>query len=313
MRLIRGRQHLSHARRGGAVTIGNFDGVHRGHRAMLERARATEPAGPLTVISFEPRPLDYFLGERAPSRVVGFRDRHELLAEAGVDQLLLLRFDAALAGMSPRAFEQDVLQQGLAPAYLLIGDDFRYGRDRAGDADSLAATAADQGFRLEVMPTVEGQGARVSSTRIRRHLELGETRQAAALLGQWPRVTARVRRGRQLGRTLGYPTANLAVHERLAARDGVYAVQVEGLDKAEPLPAVASLGRRPTVDGRRRLLEVHLFDWQGDLYGRHLRVRLIRHLRDEERFEDLSALRRQMDEDSRAARAVLAEEQVPVT
>lgn len=309
MRLIRGRHNLELADRGGAVTIGNFDGVHRGHRAMLERARAAVPSGPLTVVTFEPRPLDFFMGEKAPSRVTGLRDRCRLLAEAGVDQVLLLHFDAGLASLSAPDFEAEVLAAGLAPDYLLIGDDFRYGKGRAGDADTLAEAAQRYGFRLDVMPTVASGGERVSSTRIRRLLEAGDMAGAAGLLGHWLPVTGRVRYGRQLGRTLRYPTANLAVHRRLAARDGVYAVRVHGVDGApekKTLAGVASLGRRPTVDGRRRLLEVHLFDWSGDLYGRHLQVELMHHLRDEEKFEDLDALCVQMDEDSRQARDWLA-------
>lgn len=300
MRLIRGRHNLGRAHRGGAVTIGNFDGVHRGHQAMLERARSAVPAGPLTVVTFEPRPLDFFLRDKAPSRVTGLRDRCRLLAEAGVDQVVLLHFDAALAAMTAPRFEAEILAEGLAPAYLLIGDDFRYGKGRAGDADTLKVAADRHGFRLDVMPTVSADGQRVSSTRIRECLEAGEMDAAAALLGRPLPVTGRVRHGRRLGRELGYPTANLAVHERLAVRDGVYAVRVEGADEGMR-PGVASLGRRPTVDGRRRLLEVHLFDWAGDLYGRHLRVELLHHLRDEERFEDLPALCRQMDDDSRRA------------
>jgi len=307
LRLIRGRHNLHQARHGGAVTIGNFDGVHRGHQAMLARAREAVPDGPLTVVSFEPRPLDFFLGERAPGRVTGLRDRCRLLAAAGVDQFLLLRFDAALAGMAPIDFETTLLAEGLAPDYVLIGDDFRYGQARGGDADSLAAAGERHGFRLDVMPTVEGGGARVSSTRVREHLEAGDMAAATALLGYPPQVSARVRHGRRLGRELGYPTANLAVHERLAIRDGVYAVRVHGIAD-EAVSAVASMGRRPTVDGRRRLLEVHLFDWQAELYGRHLCVDMLHHLRDEKRFDDLDALRVQMDKDSRLARAWLAEQ-----
>jgi len=304
LRLIRGRHNLGLARQGGAVTIGNFDGVHRGHRAMLDRARKAVPDGPLTVVTFEPRPLDFFLDAKAPSRVAGFRDKCRLLSGAGIDQLVVLRFDEALASMAPADFETEILLHGLQPAYLLIGDDFRYGAKRAGDVHSLAAVAGAHDFELDVMPTVAEQGARISSTRIRQCLEAGEMQAAAQLLGHPLAVTARVRHGKQLGRTLGFPTANLAVHERLAARDGVYAVRVQGVaDHA--LPAVASLGRRPTVEGRRRLLEVHLFDWQGDLYGRHLQVDLLQYLREETRFDDLDALRLQMNEDSRQARTWL--------
>ncbi|MDQ2069380.1 bifunctional riboflavin kinase/FAD synthetase [Natronospira bacteriovora] len=308
MRLIRGRHNLHRARRGGAVTVGNFDGVHLGHQAMLNRARQAVADGPLTVISFEPRPLDYFLGERAPSRVTGLRDRCRLLAAAGVDQFLLLRFDAALAGLSPQRFEEEILVGGLAPDYVLIGDDFRYGKARAGSADSLRVAGRRHGFRLDVMPTVEGEGTRVSSTRIRERLEGGDLEGAARLLGRPVQVSGRVRHGRRLGRELAYPTLNLAVHERLAIRDGVHVARVTLPDGHGVRPAIASLGRRPTVDGRRRLLEVHVFDWQGELYGQHVCVDLLHHLRDEERFEHLEALRAQMDRDSRQARAWLAEQ-----
>ena len=303
MYLIRSRTQLARARRKGAATIGNFDGIHRGHRAMLERAAAQQAAREdgLSVITFEPRPLDYFLGDKAPGRVLPFRDKCLRLSEAGVDQMLNLRFDQALAEMAPEDFVHEFLVEGLGLRYLLVGADFRYGRKRAGDVDSLHAAARRHGFVLDVMPTVVEGGERIASTGIREALEAGAMDRVTRLLGRPYTISGRVRRGRELGRSLGFPTANLEVPANLAARDGVWVARVvRGLDSVRD--AVASLGTRPTVGGQQRLLEVHLLDFEGDLYHRHLEVELRHHLRDEARFPDTESLTEKMHEDLRRCR-----------
>ncbi len=307
LHLIRSRQQLAGATRGGAATIGNFDGVHRGHRAMLARAgdRARKLGGPLTVVTFEPRPVDYFLGDEAPRRVCTFRDKCRLLAGAGVDQVLNLRFDQDLATMPAPDFVRELLVDGLGIEYLLVGDDFRYGHRRAGDVKTLAVEARRHGFELDVMPTVAHAGGRVSSTRIREQLERADVDGASELLGHRYAISGRVRYGQKLGRELGFPTANLVVPDNLALRDGVWVARVHGVGE-QGRDAVVSLGRRPTVEGRRRLLEAHLLDFDKRIYRKHVEVFLYRHLREEIHFPDTDSLTRQMHEDTREAREWLA-------
>lgn len=274
---------------------------------MLARAGehpAAREAG-LGVVTFEPRPVDYFLGDKAPGRVLPFRDKCHRLAEAGVDRMVNLHFDRALAAMAPEDFVRELLVDGLGLRYLLVGADFRYGHKRAGDVDQLRAEADRYGFELDVMPTVAEEGERISSTRIREALEAGDMRRVNRLMGRPYAISGRVRRGRALGRELGFPTANLQVPENLAARDGVWVARIhDGV--ADVADAVASLGTRPTVDGRGRLLEVHLLDFDGDLYRRHLQVELRHHLRDEESFADTRSLTEQMHRDLRQCREWIA-------
>ncbi|MCC5859866.1 MAG: bifunctional riboflavin kinase/FAD synthetase [Ectothiorhodospiraceae bacterium] len=302
MKLIRGIHNIRPEHRGCVATIGNFDGVHLGHRAMLRRLRVRAAATrlPATVISFEPHAREYFEPDQAPSRLSSLRDKIRLLAETGVDRFVCLHFDRRLAGMEPEVFIDELLVARLGIRYLLVGDDFRFGRKRRGDHRMLEAAARVHGFELEDTPTVELDGERVSSTRVRRALERGELEEAGRLLGQPYSLSGRVIRGDRIGRELGCPTANIAIHHR-PPMDGVAIVDA-AIDRGEPLPAVASVGTRPTVNGKRPLCEVHLLDWSGSLYGRQLTVRFLHWLRGQEHYPDLQRLQRQIGLDVEAAR-----------
>ena len=307
MELIRGHHNLRSPHRGCAATIGNFDGVHLGHQAVLGQLseKAAELGLPTVVVTFEPHPQEYFGGDRAPPRLTRFREKIQTLRRYAVDRVLVLRFDARLAQMPAEAFIERILVQGLGVRYLVVGDDFRFGHQRQGDIGLLRAAGLRHGFQVVNMHTFEIDGARVSSTRIRQALAGGALGTAEKLLGRCYRISGRVAHGDRRGRTLGFPTANIHVHgpggsrqcapARLPLR-GVFAVDVYGLAD-EPHRGVANIGSRPTVDGRRCLLEVHLLDFAGDLYDRHLQVEFLKKLRDERRFESLAALREQIHRD----------------
>ncbi len=303
MQLIRGIHNLRPEHRGCVATIGNFDGVHLGHRAMLERlrARADRDGLPATVISFEPHPREFFAPQQAPSRLSSLRDKTRLLAEAGVDRFVCLHFNRELAGMEPDAFVDELLIGRLGVRYLLVGDDFRFGRQRRGDHALLQAAAERYGFALDDTPTVSLTGERVSSTRVREALERGDLELAEALLGEPYSLSGRVIHGDRIGRELGCPTANIAIHHR-PPMDGVAVVEA-AINEGAPLPAVASVGTRPTVNGKRPLCEVHLLDWSGDLYGRRLTVRFLHWLRGQEHYPELEQLQRQIAVDVDNARA----------
>lgn len=307
MELIRGRHNLRPGHRGSAVTIGNFDGLHLGHQAVLGQlvARAREMGLPSVVMSFEPTPREYFAGHQAPPRLLRFREKFEGLDAGGVDRLFLVRFGAKVADMTPEAFIEDFLVAGLGTRYLVVGDDFRFGRNRSGDFDTLRRAGRRYGFEVTDTPSITVEGTRVSSTAVRRALGAGDLASAEALLGRRYAMTGRVVTGDRRGRTLGYPTANIRPGRRVLPLDGVFAARVLGAGE-HPRPAVVNLGTRPTVEGREALLEAHLFDFDGDLYGRRLTVEFVARLRDEERFDGLEALRVQMDADAANARAVLA-------
>lgn len=290
----------------GAMTIGNFDGVHLGHQAMLSRvvaeARRTGLAAGL--LTFEPHPREFFAPAQAPARLSRLREKFEQFAATGLDWVHVARFDARFAALSPARFLEDVLLKGLEMAWLLVGEDFRYGAKRAGDYAALEAAARVQGFGLEAMPDVLVAGRRASSSAVREALERGDFARAEALLGRPYGISGRVVRGARLGRELGFPTANL----RLAHRPplgGIYVVEVQGAQAASPQawrPGVASYGRRPTVNALAEpLLEVHLFDFADEIYGWHLRVRFREKLRDEEKYADLDALRAAIARDARRA------------
>lgn len=308
MRLIRGCPNVPTMLRGGAVTIGNFDGVHRGHQRMLaelrERARAL--AVPALLVTFEPHPLEYLRPEQAPARLTGLRDKYAALRGEDLDAVVCLRFGPALAALAAEAFVQQVLVRALDARFVLVGDDFRFGHRRRGDFDLLSQLAPSCGFALERMRTVAEAGERISSTRIRELLARGELAQAEALLGRPYCISGRVRHGDRIGRTLGFPTVNLDFRRARPALHGVFTVLVHGA-AAQPLAGVASVGTRPTVGGRRPLLEVHLLDYQGDLYGRHIAVEFKQRLRGEERYQSLEALRQQIGRDVEAARAYFAQ------
>jgi len=292
-----------------AVTIGNFDGVHRGHQAMLGRVIAAARARGLaaSVLTFEPHPRELFNPAAAPTRLTSLREKLELLAAHGVDHVHVQRFSRAFAALDPDAFVERTLRGVLNARWVLVGEDFRYGARRAGDFVSLATAAARYGFALEAMPTVTSGGTRVSSSAVRDALARGELKRAAELLGRPYSISGRVVHGEKLGRALGYATANVQLKHNRPPLGGIFAVRVAGAGAGQGLrDGVASLGVRPTVhaDGRP-VLEVHLFDFDGDLYGAHLRVEFLAKIRDEERYPDLDTLKAQIARDCDAARALL--------
>lgn len=303
MELIRGLHNLRPGHRGCAVTIGNFDGVHLGHQAVLrrlrERARALQV--PSVVMLFEPQPLEYFRPDAAPPRLMRLREKLPALRAQGVDRVLCVRFDAGFAGLSAEAFMERVLRDLLGARVVLVGEDFRFGARRRGDIELLRAAGPGYGFEVETAPTFALDGERVSSTRIRTALAAGELETAARLLGRPYRICGRVGHGDKLGRELGVPTANIRLFRRRAPLHGIFAVELEGVDH-RALPGVASLGTRPTVGGTALLLEVHLFDFDRDIYGAQVAVEFRHRIRDERRFDSLDALRAQMRRDIEAAR-----------
>lgn len=304
MELIRGLHNLRPWHRGCAATIGNFDGVHLGHQAVLGQLseRAAELGLPMVVVTFEPQPQEFFRPATAPPRLTRLREKLEALRRYAVERVLVLRFDARLAALSGDEFIQRVLVDGLDVRYLVVGDDFRFGQGRAGDFRLLQETGAREGFQVVNMHTFAVGGERVSSTRVRTALAQGDLEAAEALLGRPYRISGRVAAGEQRGRTIGFPTANIHLHRHQSPLQGVYAVELFGLEQ-EPLPGVANLGRRPTVGGTRLQLEVHLFDFDREIYGRNVHVNFLRRIRDERTFESFDALRRQIDVDAAQARA----------
>jgi len=294
------------------LTIGNFDGVHRGHRAMLEMlvGKARELGLPSCALTFEPHPREFFSPATAPTRLTRLREKLELIAEAGVEQVHVLRFDARLAALAAERFVEDVLVRGLGVRWLLVGSDFRFGAKRAGDCALLQSAAPRFGFGLAAMPEVTdagaGAGDRVSSSAVRAALAAGDLASAARLLGRAYVMSGRVAHGEKLGRALGFPTANIVLR-RPPPLAGIYAVEAEIEETRQQFRGVASVGRRPTVkQGAAPLLEVHLFDFDRPLYGRHLRVRFLEKLRDEEKYDGLEALRAAIARDAVRAREFLA-------
>jgi riboflavin kinase/FMN adenylyltransferase len=301
-----------------ALTIGNFDGVHRGHQAMLALLinEARHRGVPSCVLSFEPHPRDYFArlaGDpgRAPARVSTLRDKLTELEHCGIDQVVLLRFDERLAAHSPEAFIEQVLVRGMHARYVLVGDDFRFGARRAGDYAMLDAAGERHGFDVARMQSYEVHGLRVSSSAVREALHRGEMGRVQALLGRPYSISGHVVHGRKLGRELGFPTLNLRFAHARPAAGGIFVVRVRGL-AAGPLRGVASLGVRPTVeDAGRVLLETHCLDWPAELgrdgaYGRCIRVELLHKLHDERRYESLEALRAGIAQDEADALAWFA-------
>ena len=282
-----------------ALTIGNFDGVHRGHRALLDRVVAAARDASVTscVLTFEPHPREFFAPQSAPARLTRLRDKLELIAAAGIDRVHVIRFEARFAALTAARFIEDVLVRGLRTAWLLVGRDFRFGAQRKGDFAALRG----QGFELGEMPDVLFEGERVSSSAVRAALASGEFERAERLLGRPYSISGKVVHGAHLGRDLGFPTANIPLPHRPPLA-GIYVVQVEGHGRG-----VASLGHRPTVNPvPRPLLEVHLLDRNPSLYGQRLRVRFLRKLRDEAKFNDLDALRQAIARDAAQAREYFA-------
>ena len=312
LRIFRGLPPPS-LRRPCALAIGNFDGVHRGHQAILARVREAAQARDLvpTVMTFEPHPREFFAElhkrpELAPTRIAGLRDELCALARYGMRHVVVERFNERLASMPAQAFIDRLLIEGLHVKWLLVGDDFRFGAHRTGDIALLRASARRHGFEVESMDSVTDQGQRISSSAIRTALAVGDLDRAAELLGHPYSVSGHVIHGQKLGRTLGFPTLNLRVSRRCPALSGIFVVQVHGL-ASRPLPGVASLGVRPTVDDSGRvLLEVHVFDFSGNAYGKLVQVEFLKKLRDEEKFVDLPTLKAAIEDDARQARAYFA-------
>jgi riboflavin kinase / FMN adenylyltransferase len=310
--VVRGLHNLRPEHRGCVATIGNFDGVHRGHQQMIAavRDRARALGLPATLVTFEPAPREYFQGLKAPARLMRMREKLEALALYGIDRVVVLRFDERMRRMSAREFEEQLLVGAFGARHMVIGDDFHYARDREGTVDTLREAGRRHGFTVERVRSFTVEGQRVSSSLIREALGRGDLDRAALLLGRPYRMTGRVRRGAELGRTLGYPTANLGLHRKVVPLWGILAVRVSGAGLVDH-PAVVSLGTRPTINGVDPLLEVHLFDYDGDLYGKYLSVDFVRWLRAERKFDSLDALVRQMHCDAEQARAALAKPGIP--
>ncbi len=312
MLLIQGLHNLRAAHRGCVATIGNFDGVHLGHQAVLgaltERARAMGLSA--LVITFEPQPMEFFRPEQAPARLTRLREKLEAIRNCGVDRVLLIRFNASFAEVEAHDFVRKVLVADLGIRHLYVGDDFRFGKGRAGDFALLRSMGEEHGFGVESLDTVSEDGGRISSTRIREALQQGELTHAARCLGRRYCICGHVAHGNKRGRTIGFPTMNVPLLRRSTPLRGVFAVQVLGLAEG-PLPGVANIGNRPTLEGDDRfLLEVHLFDFSDEVYGRHVEIDFVERIRDEHKFESFEALRAQIQKDVQRARDILRMEAV---
>ena len=302
-KIIRGFHNLSPSSEGCVATIGNFDGVHLGHQAVLSQlALKGDMLGlPATVITFEPQPTEFFLPEKAPPRLSRFREKVEALRSYSIEQLCVLRFNEVLAGMSANDFIQKLLVKGLNVRYLVVGDDFKFGKDRKGDFALLKKMGEEHNFQVVNMHTFAIAETRVSSTRIRQALTAGDLMLAQTLLGHPYKMSGRVAHGDKRGRTLGYPTANIHLHRAKVPLTGVYAVRLYGLED-EPIEGIANVGVRPTIGEGTALLEVHLFDFNKDIYGENVQVYFLHKVRDEKKFDGLPALVAQIERDCQSAR-----------
>ncbi len=306
MRLIRGLQRW---RETGpcVVSIGNFDGVHRGHQAMLQQLNtiAKEHNLPSCVISFEPTPQEFFSPDQSPARLNGFRDRVQSIAAEQCDNLLLLTFDEAQSRQSAEDFVKKVLVETIKVRHVQVGDDFRFGYQRAGDINLLHKLGQEHGFTASAHDTFSIDGKRVSSTLVRKHLGAGKLSEAADLLGHPYRITGRVIHGEKVGRQLGFPTANITLRQHRPPLRGVFAVVAHDKTSGQSYPGVANLGERPTVGGRKLLLEVHMLKHDIDVYGHHIQVDFMEFVRSEQKFDSLDALKEAISNDSDTALAQL--------
>ena len=293
-------------RRACALSIGNFDGIHRGHRALLRRVVevARERGLVAAAMTFEPHPREFFTPQQAPARIANLRDKIEGLSQSGIEQVFVQHFTRSFASLGPEPFIQRVLVEGCHARWLLVGDDFRFGARRAGDVALLRACGQAGGFGVEQIDPVLEAGERVSSSRIRAALQQGDLAQARTLLGHAYAISGRVLHGSKLGRQLGFPTLNLRVAHRRPAVHGIFAVRVHGIDPG-CRPGVASIGLRPTIeDSGRWVLEVHLFDFSEEVYGRLIKVEFVQKLRDEARFDSIADLTAAIRSDADRARAI---------
>lgn len=303
-KLIRALYNIKPEQRGGVLTIGNFDGVHVGHQQLVAAAvkKAAELGKPSLVMTFEPHAFEFFARDEVTiPRLTRLREKYFALAECGADNILILNFNQSLAKLSASEFVTKIIHESLQPKHIIVGDDFHFGRERQGDFRLLKEMGEELGFTVEAMPTVLIDGERVSSTRVRKALAAGDHQLAKGLLGHAYTMLGRVGRGDQRGRQFGFPTANIYLHRKLTPVRGVYTVLMHGLGD-KPLPGVANIGVRPTVDGTRTLLEVHLLDFNRDIYGRYVKVEFCEKLRDEVRFSSLDLLKEQIAKDVAAAR-----------
>lgn len=309
MRLLRGLHNVPRDFDGCVATIGNFDGLHLGHQRILDSLgdAANQEAKPTLVILFEPQPKEFFAPDVAPARLASFREKFLDLRDAGVDYLLCLPFNEALRSMTANAFISNILINALKVRHLIVGDDFRFGCDRSGDYQALVAAGAEHGFVVDDTPTHEIDTQRVSSTRVRTELSNANLAAAAVLLDHPYRMSGRVAYGRQLGRTLDTPTANVMIKRDRLPMTGVFAVHATQAENNEEYIGVANLGIKPTVAGEPEpSLEVHLFGFKGDIYGQHLTVEFLHKIRDEIKFDGLDALRAAINSDKEAARSYFA-------
>ncbi|WP_447529933.1 bifunctional riboflavin kinase/FAD synthetase [Vreelandella sp. TE19] len=314
MHVIRGLHNLTADERGCVATIGNFDGVHRGHQAIMQQCRehAARLGVPLTVVVFEPQPREYFAGEQAPPRLTRLREKVRLLGQHGAERVLCLAFNDTLRSLTGREFIDQVLIEGLGVKHLVVGDDFRFGCDRRGDFELLKVVGDEEGFAVEHTRTFTLEDERVSSSRVRTMLASGNFAAARRLLGRPYSVSGRVVRDQQLGRTIGAPTANLPLLPQPLTLRGVFAVVAE-LEDGTCYPGVANVGFRPTVGAKRPTLEVHLYDFSGDLYGQRLSVYPCVRLRGEVKFDDFAALKAQIQRDQERGRYYFAPSQAGLT
>jgi riboflavin kinase/FMN adenylyltransferase len=310
MRIIRDYTYVDQANRGASVAIGNFDGVHIGHRSVIDIARheATQTGAPLGIMTFEPHPREYFAPDAPPFRLMSAEARAHQLEKLGVERLYELQFNAALSDLSPRDFARNVIVNGLGLTHVVIGEDFCFGKGRAGNADDLKRYGLEMDFGVTIAGLVQGNNGEVSSTAIRRALTDGRPRDAADMLGHWHRIEGPVMGGEQRGRELGFPTANMSIAGLHKPKFGVYAVLADVLSgpHAGRYHGAASLGIRPMFNGDEPNLETFIFDFTGDLYGTDLSIALIDYLRPEESFDSLEAFIAQMHADCARARHILA-------
>ena len=305
MELIRGIHNLRPRHRGCVASIGNYDGMHLGHQQVLSQLvdRAREYGLPSLVMCFEPTPREFFTHDKAPMRLSSLREKFCQVAGQGVDRFFCVRFNETVAAMTPAAFIQRLLVDGIGVRHLVVGDDFRFGHNRTGDFNTLVEAGARHAFAVDDTPSYSVEGQRVSSTAVRNALGDGDMARTRRLLGRNYVMSGRVVHGERLGRQLGFPTANIRVGHRRSPLMGVFAVRVRGLGPTRD--AVANLGTRPTVNGKEMLLEVHIFDFAEDIYGRRIEVEFVHHLRHERRFDGVEAMTRQLELDAQRARQLL--------
>lgn len=305
MEIIRGLHNLQPEHRGNVVTIGNFDGVHLGHQAIIEQLKkqAKEYQVPATLMTFQPNPQEFFAGDKAPAKLSCFHDKMQLLKSYGVDRVICIPFNQKLADLSANDFIDKILIHGLHAKHLVIGDDFQFGKNRQGDFHLLKEAGKRWDYDVENTPTYLIDNLRVSSTRIRQFLAEGNLKKTRELLGRPYHISGKVGHGDKRGRTIGFPTANIRLKQQIAPTNGVYAVKITGLTETQY--GVANLGIRPTVDGNSYLLEIHLFDFDQDIYGKRINIHFEHYIRPEQKFNDLDALVTQIKQDTETAKTLL--------